>query len=600
MKNLNILFPEGTGRMSKAIPVILCFLLLPLFTAWAADDVTVTLRLDRVETSLSDTVRMEIRVSGSRKSDDPPVLQGLESFLVTSGGTSSRVEIINGKVNSGVDYTYFIQPKKTGTFKIGPIRVTVDGKTVESESRTLVVRAATQTGGSEPGPVFIQASVSSRDIYVDEQVLYTLKLYYRVNIGNLSLGLPDMEYVHFQQLGRPLEYSSTFKGLAYQVLEIRHALVVSRKGDIHITPSRMKMTVRQPGSRSRFDNFFNDPFPGFSSGRPLTLTTDPIDLHVHALPEDGRPAGFTGIVGSFQMTSALAPSRLKAGDSATLTIQVKGRGTVNRIPDLDLPEMDSVRTYSDQPVLETGQDRQGIVGTKTMKWALVPEIAGEYKVPPLSLSFFDPETKQYHVLNTPPHALSVLPGEAEKRIAVLNSLPDTSNNGEGTLKKEIQQLGEDILPIHTDAVDLTVPFRSLATGWVFWLALMGPLSIYLVLLASLRVQRLTPERLAQSKAKKAFSVLRRRCQKDPMGYADLIGAFKDYLNDRCGLSMGTLTASDAERILGDRGVNAETAKKMHSLVEQFETAVYAGNTFNDAEAVGKLLDLVKRIEKDMS
>ena len=114
------------------------------------------------------------------------------------------------------------------------------------------------------------------------------------------------------------------------------------------------------------------------------------------------------------------------------------------------------------------------------------------------------------------------------------------------------------------------------------------------------MQRLTPERLAQSRAKKAFSILRRRCQKDPMGTTDLIAAFKDYLNDRCGLSMGTLTADDAERILADHGVNAETAKKMHSLVEQFETAVYAGNTYNDTEAVGKLLDLVKRIEKDMS
>ena len=131
MKIAKILFPEGTGRMIKAIAGILCILLLPTFTIWAADDVTVTLRLDRVEATLSDTVRMEIRVSGSRKSDAPPVLQGLESFLVTKGGTSSRVEIINGKVNSGVDYTYFIQPQKIGQFEIGPIKVSVDGKTYE-------------------------------------------------------------------------------------------------------------------------------------------------------------------------------------------------------------------------------------------------------------------------------------------------------------------------------------------------------------------------------------------------------------------------------------------------------------------------------------
>ena len=578
---------------------MLCFLLLPLFTVWAADDVTVTLGLDRVEATLADTVRMEIRVSGSRKSDAPPVLQGLESFLVTNGGTSSRVEIINGKVTSGVDYIYFIQPKKTGTFKIGPIRVTIDGKTFESESHSLVVRATTQPGGSDPGPVFVKASVSAQDTYVDEQIIYTLKLYYRVNVGNLSLSLPEMEYLTFQQLDRPLEYASTYQGLSYQVLEVRHALMVSKPGAFVINPSQLKMTVSQPGSRSRSDNFFNN-FPGFSSGRPLTLTTDPIDLHVKALPKEGRPADFTGLVGMFQMTSTLEPPSLKAGESATLTIQVKGRGTVNRIPDLDLPEMNFVRTYSDQPVLETGQDRQGIVGTKTMKWALVPEKAGEYKVPFLSLSFFNPQTNKYHTLATPAHHLSVLPGKPENSVAVLNSLSDTSNTAAGTLKKEIQQLGEDILPIHTDAVDLTLPFASLSKGWLFWLALVGPLSLYLMLLVTLRVQRLSPERLAQSRTKKAFSTFKRRCRKDQISYEDLINAFKDYLNDRCGLSIGTLTADDAERILRDQGVNAETAKNMYSLVQRFETAVYAGNALKDAGAAGHLLDLVKRIERDMS
>ena len=188
---------------------------------------------------------------------------------------------------------------------IGPIRVTVDGKTFESESQSLVVRTASQPGSSDRGPVFAQVSVSSGDIYVDEQVLYTLKLYYRVNVGNLSLSLPEMEYVNFQQLGRPLEYQSTYEGRTYQVLEIRHALMVSKPGAFVILPSQLKMTVRQPGSRSVFDNFFNGSFTGFSSNRPLTLTTDPIDLQVKALPKEGRPADFTGLVGTFQMTSTL-------------------------------------------------------------------------------------------------------------------------------------------------------------------------------------------------------------------------------------------------------------------------------------------------------
>jgi len=586
--------------MIKTVTGVLCILLLPIFTVWAADDVTVTLRLDRVEASLSDTLRMEIRVSGSRKTDSPPVLNGLKSFLVTNGGTSSRVEIINGKVNSGVDYTYLIQPQKVGEFKIGPIRVDIDGKTFESNAQPLVIRAASQPGRQDPAPVFIQASVSSQDIYVDEQVLYTLKLYYRVNVGNLSLSLPEMEYVSFQQLGRPLEYRSTHEGRTYQVLEIRHALMVSKPGETILNPSRMKMTVRQSGSRSMFDNFLDDSFSGFSSNRPLTLTTDPVNLHVNVLPEAGRPAGFTGLVGMFQMTSTLDPAILKAGESATLTVQVKGKGTVNRIPDLNLPDMDFARTYSDQPVLETQQRRQGILGAKTMKWALVPENEGEYKIPVLSLSYFNPETNKYHVLVTPAHALSVLPGESEKSVASLGPLSDPGNTVQGAVKKEIQQLGEDLLPIHTDAMNLSVPFSSLSRGWIFRLALMGPLLMYLMLLAVLRAKRLSPERLTQSRSKKAFGTLRKRCRKDQTSYEDLINVFKDYLNDRFDLSIGTLTADDAGRILRDQGVMAETAKDMCSLVQRFETAVYAGNNFNDTDVTGELLALVKIIEKEIS
>jgi hypothetical protein len=585
--------------MIKAITASLCILLLPLFTVLAADDVTVSLRLDRTEASLSDTLRMEIRVSGSRKSDQQPDLNGLKSFLVTNGGTSSRVEIINGKVNAGVDYTYFIQPRKAGKFEIGPIRVTIDGKAFESNTQSLVVRAALQSDSPDRGPVFAQADVSSQEVYVDEQAIYTLKLYYRVNVGNLSLSLPEMQYVSFQQLGRPLEYQATYADRTYQVLEIRHALMVSKPGAFTINPARLKMTVRQSGSNSLFDNFFNDAFSGRSSNRPLTLTTDPMGLHVNALPGAGKPTDFTGLVGTFQMTSTLEPASLKAGESATLTIQVEGQGTVNRIPDLDLPVMDFARTYSDQPVLETGQSRQGLLGTKTMKWALVPENAGEFKVPSLSLSFFNPQTKKYHVLATPMHHLSVLPGESEKGSG-LALLPGISNTTDGTIKKEIQQLGQDILPIHTDSMNLSVPFRFLSRGLIFWLMLVGPLSMYLVLLIGLRMQRLSPERLAQARSKKAFSAIKKRCQKDQTSYEDLINTFKAYLNDRCGLSIGTLTAHDTERILQDQGVSAETAKSMHSLVQRFETALYAGNNFNDAEATGDLLGLVKRLEKEIS
>ena len=263
-------------RIAAAIALIVYFLLSSLPVA---AQVSVTLKLERNEATPVDTIRMEVSVSGTRSGDTAPVVQGLESFQVTQGGTSSRVEIINGKMSSGIEYTYFIQPQKAGTFKIGPAEIETDGQTTKSNTVTLEVKEASQQPGSDRGPVFIEASISPDDVYIEEQAIYTIKLLYRVGVDNLSLKLPEIEHIVFKQLGRPSEYQTTYAGKPYRVVEVRHALLASRAGDYVIGSSKMNMTARQPGTHSPFS---------FSSGRPLTLTTDPMALKVHDLPEEGK------------------------------------------------------------------------------------------------------------------------------------------------------------------------------------------------------------------------------------------------------------------------------------------------------------------------
>ena len=205
----------------KKIAAGIAFTVLSIwYSSLSAAEIGVTLRLDRGEATLVDTIRLEVGVSGSRNSDAEPVLHGLEDFLVRKGGTSSRIEIINGKVSAGLTYTYFIQPQKIGAFEIGPAEINVDGQKSESNRVKLVVKASAKQSGADRGPVFIEASIASPDVYVEEQVLYILKLYRRVNVDNLTLSLPQVEYIAFKQLGKPREYQATVGGAAYQVLEV--------------------------------------------------------------------------------------------------------------------------------------------------------------------------------------------------------------------------------------------------------------------------------------------------------------------------------------------------------------------------------------------
>jgi hypothetical protein len=591
--------------MKKSTAALAMLIYLLLFWATAFADVSVTLKMDRVEATLVDTVQMQVSVSGTRAGNAAPVLKGMESFQVTQGGTSSRVEIVNGSVSSSVDFTYFIQPQKTGTFTIGPAEIEVDGRKLSSNTVTLDVTKASQSSGAGTGtgPVFIEASISTDDIYVEEQSIYTIKLYHRVDVDELSLKLPEVAHVSFKQLGQPHNYQTVYAGVSYAVMEVRYALLASKAGGFVIGPSRMNMIVPQAGGRSMFNNFFNDPFfkdpfSSFSSGRPLHLSTRPIDLTVHDLPQKDKPADFSGLVGDFKMTSQLEPARLKAGESATLTIRVSGRGNTTRIPDIDFPELSFAQVYGDQPVLESTSNGHGIGGTKTMKWALVPEKEGRFEIPEFMLSFFNPDTHTYHTLRTPRQALTVLPGKKQE-VAVFNASSHIGKNHQEPLKRKIQQIGEDILPIHTAAKDLSVPFRTLASGWRFWPTLFGPVIVYLLLLAGSNLRNRSRQGLKRSRAKNAFRKFKKRYQAVQNDGAGILDAFTAYLNDKLNLCIGTLTADDMVRFLGKQHVNGEVVNKIRQNIEMIESAVYAGNDVKKANMADDFLKLVKALEKEI-
>ena len=83
--------------MNRYSLITLSIILLNLVPVLAAADISVNLKMDRSEASLTDSVQLIISVGGSRDSGSSPEIQGLEDFVLSSGGTSSRFEFINGK-----------------------------------------------------------------------------------------------------------------------------------------------------------------------------------------------------------------------------------------------------------------------------------------------------------------------------------------------------------------------------------------------------------------------------------------------------------------------------------------------------------------------
>jgi len=582
--------------MKRSILVLLAFFQFMLISFPARADVSVSIRLDREEATIADSISMVVSIAGARESDSLPVLKGMEDFYVTQGGTSSRFEVINGQVNSGIDYTFLLQPKKTGTFEIGPVEVTVDGKTYRSNIATLTVVKQPESSGVDRGPLFLTAGLSSTKVYVEEQSIYTLRLYHQTRVSNISLELPEIEHLTFRQLGKPIEYRSFYNGRSYDVVEVRYVLIPSEEGTCGIEPSRMKMTVAQPGYRSR-RGFFDDPFFSFSTGRPMTVASEPLELNVLPLPSKGKPCDFSGLVGSFEINSKLESNTIKAGESATLTVLVNGRGNVNRIPDLKWPEPDHTKVYADEPVLKVKEDAKGLSGSKTMKWALVPEKEGRYQIPPLSLSFFDTKTYRYRKIETSRLSISVLPGEVKQ----IQASADHSNGQkiEGHAKKAVKELGHDIMPIHTSIKDLGSKSCIRPGGLVFWSVFIVPFIVYATAFLGLKLGKKSDSSVVTLRAKKAAGRFIRKCRQDGVSSSDLALYFRDYFNERFGLSLGSLTSEEAAEILKSEGAGLDMVQKLQAILKGLEDAVYTGKGQKACALEEDASQLVRQIEKEI-
>ncbi len=560
-------------------------------------EVTITLSLDRSEATLSDSMMLSVSVSGAHGEDARPSIQGLEDFVVRQAGTSTRVEIVNGTYSAGTDFRYLMQPKKQGSFRIGPALLIVDGTTYRSNVVTVSVGQPAASPGGDRGPVFLVASLSPAKVYVEQQALYTVKLYRSVNIADASMNVPEADGIALAKLGEPREYQGVLQGRSYHIIEVRYVVTPQKAGTYTLSPTRLDLTVFTQQNRPR-RGIFDDPFFGqVASGRPMTLTSEVLPFQVLPLPQEGRPADFGGLVGSFTLESAITPRELKAGESVTLTVTVQGRGNAKRIPELKIPPLDGIKVYADQPVLKDETTAEGISGSKTMTWALVPEREGRYRIPALMMSYFDAVAGRFRTLKSDEATLVVSPGSGER--AVPKPIGSGRAAGADTTalpKRAVAELGSDILPVHDVRGRSASGPTAMPGGAILWMLLIGPPAAFFLAFGGTAFRRRSGSLTAARNVRRAAAGFMRTCKRDGLTADELMQALQDYLSQRLSLARGSLTADEAAAQLRSRNVDEKTIGELHRLWRRVEDTIYTGKGREKTDAV-ELSRLVERIEK---
>ena len=429
--------------------------MLPVFVFWSAltlnafgENIQVLATVDRTQITLEDSIQLSVTIKGTQNTP-PPELPSLPNFRITSGGTSSSTQIVNMERSISITHNYRLTPMNIGQFKIGPARIRANKKVYLTQPINILVKKSTapiQTGNR---PVFLEATASKKEAYVGEQLIYSFKLFYRVEAKNFDLNMP-FGASHFQkeELGKAKSYQSVVNGIQYHVQEVSVALFPIKPGKAEIPPATLEFDIyHRPQNRSNggpFSQFFNDPF--FSQGTRAehkVLRTKPISIEVLQLPEKGKPEESKNIIGNFNIVSNLGKDDLEVGDTTTLTITVSGNGNLRGVsfPEPDLKKL--FKIYPDQPEFNQTVIGNQITGKKVFKFALVPLKPGVVKLPAFTLYYFDPTIKDYRQAQTHPIEVNVRPSSSQETLNLVQS----NSLGNIIAKPKIEILAEDILPL---------------------------------------------------------------------------------------------------------------------------------------------------------
>jgi len=567
-----------------------------------ANDISILTTIDKNRGTLEDVFNLTITVKGVRNAPKP-ILPPIPNFSIRQAGTQSSIKIVNGEMTSSTKHNFLLTPKKTGKFTINYAKIKYEGQEYLSNSIQIEINETPKQTANNQAPVFAKTFASTTTPYVNEQLTLTFKLYRRVETKNIQLNLP-LENFREEQLEKSRDYSQVLNGLQYQTSEFSTALFPTKTGDIEIPGASVNLDLvirnRRPQSQDPFNLFFNDPFFGHSGRlQHKVIRTKPILINVRPLPEKGKPSNFSNLVGEFKISATMGKTKIKAGDTSTLTVKVAGIGNIQdaifKLPDLSK----DFKTYSDEPKLEKSAKNQKLYGEKTFKFALVPLKEGNFPIPSLTLSYFNPKEERYVTATTAPIELEVLPGENDEKM----NLVDSKNLTPGKVKV----IGTDIFPNHTNLEDFSNQKPTKEVKSIYYAGGFVPILSYLTIAAFARQKRKLKHDSAFARNKNAFKLAKTKLDSlsskayDSKNFIqELSQVLREYIGDKLNLNGAAFTSDEAINKLKERKFPEEQISSMQKLLEQLEQIQYGGVEITSniqGNLINKSLETLKKLEK---
>ncbi len=557
----------------------------------------------------------------------PPSFDGFDVIAGPRISNGTSIQVINANITRTVSYTYtyVLLANSEGNFTIPAASVEVDDVLYKSDVVPIEVvkesssisqgstsqqqrqqedEVSSQAAASNtiaPDDVLLKMNLSRTSVYKGEPIRATIKLYTRVNIvNNENLKMPTFNGFWAQDITDTRAQGAqreTYNGKVYDTHIVREYLLYPQQsGDLEIDPTQIDIIAQVVVQSRRVDPFFGGGHEFYNVRRHLATPTTTID--VKRLPA-GSPASFSGAVGDYSIEMLpLGSATIEANSASTLRVRVAGTGNLSFIqaPKIELPN--SFEQYTVRTTESISNGASGATGYKEFEYPFIARAEGNYTIPAVEFSYFDPKTEAYTTLNT--NSFSVV------------ITPDGSGNSgtaavvQGRSKVDVEMLGNDIRFIKLSSGGFKSTRNPLILSWLYFVIVAGVILLYIVLFVVLTkaIKDSKNDALRRGKRANKIAVQRFKSAKSAMDegnerlfYEEMLRGLWGYMSDKLNIPVSDLTKECVRDELVKRGGDGDVAQSFSTIITRCDEAQYSPMASAEmVDVYGRGLQLLSQIE----
>ena len=609
---------------SKSLIILSIFMLVA--SLLVAQEAKMTLRVP-MEVSVGQQFAVTYEINARPTEFKTPTFSNFNFLGGPSQSSSSSTQYINGRMtrSMSVSYTYYLSASAEGTYTIPKATCKVDGQVVESNTAQVkVVKASAthqqrsqgqvryrQQAQPQDEPVqiddntlYVKISANKTNVYQGEEIIVTYRIYTQVNISQYQIDkLPINKGFWTEDLWdnntRVQQYEETIDGKRYLVGEIRRAaLFPQESGLLTIEPLQLEVLAQLPSQRRRtgsiFD-LFDDAFFNTHQSVKKNLVSNALKINVKPLPTP--PDNFTGGVGNFSLSAKIDTDKIKANEALTYSLTISGNGNIMLIDNIDVKFPEVFEVYDPKVIPNIKHSADGVSGSKTFEWILIPRSQGNYKIPEAALVYFNPKTKSYETRTAPSFDIKVDKGD-------VNAMTAYSS------KTDVRLLNSDINYIKTGNPELVKAGDSFFNTLLFWILLLLPILLTVAVVAYGRKIKELRNDIGSMKLRKATSLAKKRLRRaeayltqnnDEKFYIEIYQAIWGYISDKFTIPLSALSTDTVQECLEAKKVDASIEEKILKTLGDVNFARFApGDSSAKKQGIyEQALQMILDIEKQL-